>query len=470
MSTDRDLNKGPVGRALIGVSAPMTLGILGVLSVGLADAFFLARHSDAALAAIGFVYPVIVALVSLSIGLAAGTNAVVSQAIGKGETGARRHRLTLHAMGLAAALSCTVSVLFWLGAPYLFAAMGARGAVLDEVLGYVPFWCLSFPPMVTGMSLNAVFRAAGRSGVAATVMASQSVLNVALNPVFIFGLGGVLPALGAEGAGVATFLARALAFAGLLTYALRRRAVRLDCEPLKELPQSVRRITRVGVPAALSNAINPAGMAAVTAAVAVIGDAAVAGFGAAARVQSLLFVPMLALSSGIGPVVGQAWGAGRTTRAQDALRLTFLMCLGYGLTLAVALTVLADPIARIMTGGDGAAPYTARYLRVVGWGFFGYGVLVTANAAMNARDRALWSMGLSAARIALVFIPLAWAGVWLAGYSGVLAAALLANLAGAWGALIAARAVGLLRLDWALVRLPALRLARALPRGPRLPN
>ena len=460
MSTDRDLNQGPVSRALISVSAPMTLGILGVLSVGLADAFFLARHSDAALAAIGFIYPVIVALVSLSIGLSAGTNTVVAQAIGRGEGGSTRQRLTLHAMGLAATMACTVSLLFYLIAPWLFSLMGAKGAVLDAVLGYVPYWCLSFPPMVTGMALNATFRAAGRSGVAATTMAIQSTLNIALNPLLIFGMTG-LPALGAEGAGMATFLARGLAFAGLVLFALRQGAIRLDCAPFSDLHTSIRRIARVGLPAALSNAINPAGMAAVTAAVAVIGDAAVAGFGAAARVQSILFVPMLALSSGIGPVVGQAWGAERYRRARDAMRLSVLLCLGYGLTLAVLLLFFAAPIATLMTDGDGAAPYTAQYLRVVGWGFFGYGILVTANAAMNARDRALWSMGLSAARIAIIFIPFAWLGVWLLGYTGVLLAGLAANVIGAWAALITTRATGLLHLDWLPVRLPALRLARS---------
>jgi putative MATE family efflux protein len=462
MTTDRDLNQGPVGLALFSVGAPMTLGILGVLSVGLADAFFLARHSDAALAAIGFIYPVIVALVSLSIGLSAGTNTVVSQAIGKGETGVTRQRLTLHAMGIAALMSCSVSLVFYVSAPWLFSLMGAKGDVLDAVLAYVPFWCLSFPPMVTGMALNATFRAAGRSGVAATTMAAQSTLNIALDPIFIFGMAG-LPALGAEGAGLATCIARALAFAGLFLFALDQGSIRLDCEPLNDFRDSIRRISRVGLPAALSNAINPAGMAAVTAAVAVIGDTAVAGFGAATRVQSILFVPMLALSSGIGPVVGQAWGAKNQDRARDAMQLSVLICIVYGLSLAMALWIFAGPIAELMTGEDGAAPYTAQYLRVVGLGFFGYGILVTANAAMNARDRALWSMGLSAARIVVVFIPLACLGVWMMGYTGVLLAGLAANVLGAWAALVTARATGLLHIDWRPVRLPALRLARFFP-------
>lgn len=147
------------------------------------------------------------------------------------------------------------------------------------------------------------------------------------------------------------------------------------------------------------------------------------------------------------------------------MQLSVLICLGYGLSLAIALLVFATPIAELMTGGDGAAPYTAQYLRVVGWGFFGYGILITANAAMNARDRALWSMGLSAARIAVTFIPFAWVGVWLLGYTGVLLAALAANVVGAWAALIATRATGLFHLDWWFISLPARHIARTLPTG-----
>ena len=86
---------------------------------------------------------------------------------------------------------------------------------------------------------------------------------------------------------------------------------------------------------------------------------------------------------------------------------------------------------------------------------------ITANAAMNARDRALWSMGLSAARIALVYVPLAWVGVMVAGYPGILAAAVLANLAAVWGALVLCQAVGLLDLKLPGVSGPARRLQPA---------
>ena len=103
MSGKPNLNDKPVGWALFRVSAPMSIGIFGVLMVGLADAFFLARYGDFALTAVGFIYPVTMTLTSLSIGLSAGTSTVVSQALGRGEEEGKQ-RTTMHAMLMGLAL------------------------------------------------------------------------------------------------------------------------------------------------------------------------------------------------------------------------------------------------------------------------------------------------------------------------------------------------------------------------------
>ncbi len=454
MNTERDLTKGSVALALFWVSAPMTLGILGTLAVGLSDSLFLARVGKIELAAIGFVYPVIVALMSLSIGLSAGTNTVVSNAIGRGDDAASRRRLTIHAIGLGVVLSLLVSGLFFWAAPALFTAMGAKEAVLKAALSYIPYWCLSFPFIVAVMVLSAVFRAAGNSTVAATTMVLQAALNIALNPIFIFGLGPV-PELGMTGAGLATLIARIVSFIGLFFFAWKTRILDFRCAPWTDLLPSTKNLARVGVPASLSNAINPVGMALVTAAVATIGDAAVAGFGAAGRVQSFVLVPLLALSSGIGPVVGQNWGAKKQDRARHALRICFVSSVIFGLALATLFHVLADPVARFVTNSDEPAVYAASYLRIVSWGFLGYGILITATAAMNARDKAKWSMWLSAGRIALLYTPFAWLGVLVAGYTGILVGSVVANLAVIWAALVACQSVGLLKIGWKGVATPA---------------
>ncbi|ETW13622.1 MatE efflux family protein [Roseivivax marinus] len=443
MSQTRDLNDMTPARALWTVSAPMAIGILGVMSVGLADSFFLARAGETELTAIGFVYPVIVAITSLSIGLGAGVSAVVSQRLGETADDRDSAALAQHALIMAGGLAMVAALIVWSTSGLLFGALGAEGAVLEAILAYMPWWCLGFPFLVSAQALNSVFRAGGHSEFAAAAMVGQSVLNVALDPLFIFGLGPV-PELGIAGAGIATATARALAFVAILVFAIRSGRMDMSRAGLGSFPASARRIGRIGVPSALSNAINPAGMALVTAAVAVVGDAAVGGFGAATRVQSLLFLPMLALSAGIGPVVGQAWGAGHHDRARATVRLTFLFCVAYGAATCLAMWLLARPVSVWMTDGMEAVSYSADYLRWVSIGFFGYGILVTANAAMNAREKPMHSLGLSLGRIALVYVPGAWAAVSVLGYGGILGAALAANLAAAVAAVALCTRVGLL--------------------------
>ncbi|MCK0168545.1 MATE family efflux transporter [Jannaschia sp. S6380] len=450
----RDLTEGPVWKALASLTAPMVLGIFAVLSTGLIDAYFLAKVSSEALAAVGFVYPVTMAITSLSIGLSAGASAIISQALGRRDGDDDVTRRGLHALGLGLVLASLAALLFWLLDGPLLSALGARDDVLDAALRYTPLWCVSFPFLVLMMLINAIFRAHGSGVSSATVMVVSAVVNVAATPVFILGLG-PSPELGIAGAALGTLVAM-VAGSGLATAIALRSGILQPCSrPVKDIWRNARNIAAVAGPAAMSNAINPAGTALVTAAVAVVGAAYVGGFGAAIRVQAVVSVPLLALSSGIGPVVGQNWGAGRHDRAREALRLCLWFSLGYGLLVAMALTLFADPIARAFGAGEDSTAAAASYLRVVGWSIFGFGFLVTGNAALNAISKARHAMILSLTRVLVVFVPLAWIGVLLFGYAGVLAAAIAANLFGAWAVLVSARATGLSETEAFPVAAPA---------------
>ena len=426
----------------------MSLGILGVLSVGLADAYFLGQLGGEPLAAVGYIYPVTTAITSLSIGLSAGANAAISQAIGRKDGDCAEQRLALHAVGLGLLLSVVIAALFFVASDAVFRQIGAGDAVMDEIRAYIPYWAVSFPFLVVMMLTQSAFRAHGDGATAAIVMVGVAVINIALDPLLIFGMW-VFPELGTGGAALATLIARIAGATAAVAWAIRQGFLTWPAAPMKELGGSFKTITSVGGPAALSNAINPAGIAAVTAAVATLGETAVAAFGAATRVQSLATVPMLALSAGIGPVVGQNWGADKQDRAARGLMWSFAFCLVYGLTVGAVLFVFATPIAGLIAGDTGAQDQAALYLRIVGWSLFGYGFVVTANAAMNARDKAVYSMSLSLGRIFLVYLPGAWLGVSVLGYTGVLAAAVTANLLAAAAAVWFAYRTCLVRSDGA---------------------
>ncbi|MCF6445845.1 MATE family efflux transporter [Nereida sp. MMG025] len=425
------------------MSAPMSVGILAVLSVGIADAYFLGQLGGAPLAAVGYIYPVTTAITSLAIGASAGANSAVSQAIGRGDDDGAPERLALHAVVFGTMLGALAALVFWIGHVPLFRLMGASPDVLAEISKYVPLWCLSFPFLVVMMITNSVYRAYGDSFTAAAIMVMAAVVNIGLNPIVIFGWG-IIPDFGTGGAALSTLMSRVLGAGVVVALAVRAGRLVWGCSPSKDVGASVKELGSVGGPAALSNAINPAGMAAVTAAVATLGDAAVAGFGAATRVQSVALVVLLALSSGIGPVVGQNWGADKPARARAAVASAWAVCVGYGLALSVILSLAAPWIAGMIAPSQEEAGYATQYLQIVSWSLFGYGVLVTMNAALNARSKALYAMSLSAGRVLFVYLPLAWVGVMVFGYAGILAAAIAANLLVVAGAVWAGKRTNLI--------------------------
>ena len=460
----RNLNDGPVARQLARVSAPMSVGIFSVLAIGLADAFFLARVGDSELAAVGFVYPVIVVVSAFSVGLSAGANTALSQARGREISDEDVGHMAFHAALLGLGLGLAIALAFWLLSPFIFSLLGASGEVRANILSYVPFWISSFPLLVVTMIVNAAFRAAGDGVTAAAMMVLTAALNIALNPVLIFGLG-PMPELGMAGAGLGTLIARAVGFALVLLLAVRRGILAIGPTPLKGTLRSGREIVGVAMPAAGSRAINPLGMSAVTAAVATVSDAAVAGFGAATRIEAVALVPFFAVAAGLGPVVGQAWGAKKAERARAAMRSAAWFSFIYGLALGTVLTVFADDLAAFMTASGQAADFTADYLRFVGWSVGGYGLAIAANAALTGRSRASWAMGLSLLRVGALYVPLAWVGVIALGYDGILAAAAVANVITLWAALVATYAQRIGPSALAPVAVPGRRIAMTLPGG-----
>ncbi len=132
-------------------------------------------------------------------------------------------------------------------------------------------------------------------------------------------------------------------------------------------------------------------------------------------------------------------------RSAYALYCGLGFCGAYGLTLGICLLLFGEQVAGFMTPDTEAVKFATTYLQIVGLTLFGYGFVVVANAAMNARDKALYSLGLSLGRIALIYVPLAWVLAEIFGYNGIVYAAAAANVGGAIIAVWFGWRTGLLR-------------------------
>ena len=418
MADKRDLTSGPTWQKLIQLAGPMVFGIIAVISVSLVDTYYVGQLGTQPLTALSFTFPVTLTVSSLAIGLGAGASSVVSRAVGADEHGDAK-RLATDSLALALILVFFVAAAGYFAIDPLFALLGASGEVLDLVGRYMRIWFLAVPLLVVPIVANSVVRATGDSFWPSVVMVSSAATNIAITPIFIFGWGPV-PALGIEGAAIGTLLAWLVTvFGAFALVAYREKMLTLSMPGISALVKSWKRVLAIGIPASFGNAVNPVGIAVVTSIIAAFGGVIVAGFGVATRIESLAVIPMLALSSAIGPFTGQNWGAGKCDRVSEALKFCYVVCAVWAGVLAVFFWFAAEPIVRIFSQETEVVDAAATYLVIVPLSLWGYGIVIITAGAFNALGRSHYGLGLYLVRTAVLYVPFAFVASTFAGSEAV---------------------------------------------------
>ncbi len=424
------LTEGSVDAHLKDLLWPMAVGILSILSKNLVDTYFVAQLGTESLSAISFTFPVVMFVMSVSIGLGAGATSVVSRVIGGGDEALVRRRCT-DALMLTVIMSIGTSALgLWAIRP-LFAAMGAQGRILDEVQAYMEPWFLGLVLMTVVMVANSLLRSAGNARLPGLIMVIGAAINAVLDPFLIFGWLG-LPELGIAGAAWATVISNVFAAAMSLALMLRERMLSARTPSPAEVRCSWRPILAIGLPAAAANMINPLGVGIITRLLADISPEAVAGFGVATRLEGIAAVVLLAMSAAVGPVVGQNLGANLPGRVEVCLAAAFRMCVKWSLTMTVVLGVVGPLVTPLFDDHPAVQHVASLYLWLVPFSFFGYGWNIVQSAAFNAIGRPLASNFLTISRMFLIYVPasLVLAHGFGLGLVGIFAGAALGNLGG----------------------------------------
>ncbi len=421
------LTVGPVHQHLLALTVPMIWGVLALMSFNLADTWFVAQLGELELAAMSFTFPVVMVLLSLGIGLMAGTASVLARLIGRNEP-ERVRRVTTDALLLAAGLAVVLSLIGLATIEPLFRLLGASDEVLVLIAEYMRVWYAGFALLLVPMVGLGAIRATGDSRLQSRIMMASAGLNLVLDPLLIFGLAG-LPRLELQGAALATVLARAMMLvAGYWALARRKQMLTFILPSLQDLRTSWAMVLHVGLPAAGTNIIIPAATAAVVALIAQFGASAVAAFGAATRLEQLVLVVFYAMSAVIGPFVGQNLGAGLHDRIHTAVRQCAVFCLGFGLVCALLLALAGRVLMAQFSDSAEVVGLGAAYLLIVPLSYGAAGIVMVVNAAFNGLGQPLPAVAVSAIRMGALYLPLAWLGGRAGGVVGVFAAACVANL------------------------------------------
>ena len=426
-SSPARLTQGSVGRHLIDMAVPVLFGIFTMIGQAFADMWFIGRVGDRELAALSFAFPILMIVTSVAIGLGAGTSSVVARAIGA-HNHRRARRLATDSLILSFGITATISAIGFFTINPLFTLLGAPADMIPLIAGYMTILYAGVPFVVVGMVGMSSMRATGDTRLPSMLMVIASIANVILDPILIFGVGPV-PAMGLNGAAMASLLSRTAIFGGTL-YLMR---LRLDMLTFNkpdpgELRSSWADILHVGIPAAATNAIIPIATGVITAMLARYGPEAVAGFGVASRVESLTLVLFYALSAVIGPFVGQNIAAGRADRIFEALRLCTFFCLGTGLAIAVLLAFSGEWLPTLFSDNPQVTEVSTLFLMIAPMSYGTYGMVMIMNASFNGMGKPMPAVHISVSRMAVIYVPLAFVAERFFGIAGIFAAYAFANI------------------------------------------
>ena len=421
---------GDMSRHVIRLSGYMILGFLAMTLSQFIEAVYLGIVGTAAIAAVTFTFPVMMALGAATRGIGMGAGAVLARAMGAGDR-ERAAFLTTHGLLLVLVFNVACSVALVVFAEPLFHLLGARGEILDLVVAYITIAAIGFPPFGLSMVGTGLMRSIGDPVFPGVVITTGSVLQVIIGPFLIFGLAG-LPALGVEGAAWSFVIARSISFLlSVYWFVIREQMIRAS---FRHFANSCRAILHVGIPAMTSNLIEPLASGVITRLLASYGTAVVAGFGVAARIEAVVFMVVIGISSSTAPLVGQNWGARRFDRVDMALRLCYRYCLVWSVIAATVMWLGGGWFVSLINNEPGVVATATMYLAIIPISIGFAGMANVANGAFNALSKPFPPLILSLLRIGVFYVPLALVASAYFGPTGIFAAVAVTNVVlGLWG-------------------------------------
>lgn len=400
------LISGSVPKQLFYLTIPMIAGMVSLVIFNLTDTFFVGRLGEEQLAALSFTFPVILTINSLSAGIGIGASALISRYLGQGNH-YKVERLTTDSLTLGFLMILSVSIIGLFTIRPLFTLLGAEGVVLDYIYDYMSIWYFGVSMIIIPMIGNNIIRALGDTKIPGMIMMLSAAINMIFDPLLIFGLG-PFPRMGIQGAALTTVIARGItATVAIYVLHFRRRLLNFKRVKITEIFTSWKEILHIGIPSSTIRLALPLGSGIITRLLAVQGPLVVAGFGVATRIEFFALAPIMALSSVMGPFIGQNLGAGLTQRVASGKRVGEMFSLSIGVITALLLGIFARPLAYVFNDNPEIVETTVLYLRLVPFSYGLAGILQISSTVLNVFKKPYQAAGMMAVHIFVLYIPLA---------------------------------------------------------------
>ena len=397
----RKMTETPIPKLILSLAAPTILSMLITSIYNLADTFFVGQISTSASGAVGVVSSLMAIIQALGFMLGHGAGSIISRSLGSQNTkAATRFASTSFFTALTFGLILAAVGLTTL--PHFMMLLGSTETILPHACAYARPILIAAPLMMSSLVMNNILRYEGKASFAMIGLVTGGVLNMVLDPVFIFGFG-----LGTAGAGIATALSQSISFCILLSMFLRGKTVsQFQLSAVTRSPAEFGTILMTGLPSFGRQGLNSIGGMLLNIAARSYGDAAVAGMSIVSRIFMFIISVAIGTGQGFQPVAGFNYGARKYRRVEKACVFTMCASFCFLSVIVAACWFNAEALIKLFRDDPEVTAIALPAFRYQCFACFLQPVIVAGNMLFQSIGKAGRATFLACCRQGVFFIPL----------------------------------------------------------------
>ena len=408
------MTQTPVPKLILGLAAPTILSMLITSIYNLADTFFVGQLSTSASGAVGVVSSLMAIIQALGFILGHGAGGIISRSLGSQDTHAAT-KFASTSFFTALTFGAVLAVLGLATLPDFMMLLGSTDTILPHACAYARPILIAAPLMMSSLVMNNILRYEGKASFAMIGLVTGGVLNIVLDPVFIFGLG-----MGTGGAGTATALSQSISFCILLSMFLQGKTVsRFRITQVTRSARDFGQIFFNGAPSFGRQGLNSIGSMLLNVAARNYGDAAVAGMSIVSRIFQFVLSVAIGVGQGLQPVAAFNYGARRFARVRKAAIFTISTAFVFMAVLNSLCWFNAEPLIRLFRDDPEVTAVALPALRYQCVAMFLQPVIIVTNMMFQSIGKSGRATFLACCRQGVCFIPLILTLPRIWGLSGI---------------------------------------------------
>jgi putative MATE family efflux protein len=371
------------------------------------DSIFVAKLSEEALAALSLAFPIQMVLIAIAVGTGVGTSSLISRLLGQGSK-QRASNAAEHVLLIAVIYGVIVGILGLLFSNKLISLFTKDTILIDLGTQYIRIILLGSIALFIPMISNNILRGEGNTFIPMVTMLIGSLLNMALDPLLIFGIG-FFPELGIEGAAIATVVSRIISGSFILYMLFNgNNHIKLDLRNFKFDISILKGIYKVGLPAMTMQLLGSFMIAGINAIVASYSTVAIAAMGIYFKLQSFVFMPVFGLNQGYMPILGYNYGHNNAERMKKAIRYGFIVAFVFTSLGFLIFQLFPIQLLRMFDASNELLDIGRTALTTISLAFPIIGPAIVGSTTFQALGMGLPSLILSFSRQIIILLPLAY--------------------------------------------------------------